>query len=361
MKRRLFVGGLAATALCAAGGRSRLAQPADELEKRVPEWLKEHYVPGAAAAVLRKGKPAWVRAWGLARANPAVPVRDSTVFQAASLSKPVFAYAVLSLAAAGKFDLDRTLTSYLENPYRSRFPRLMASEVPADARLQRVTPRIVLRHSTGFPNWGRNRPLTFEFEPGEKFGYSGEGYTYLQNVIEHITGGTLQAFLQEHALTPLGMESSSFVWRPDYDARAAIGYNRQGAQEKWRPQEAFAAGTLHTTAGDYGKFLEAMLRPRASAGLDESWLRRMLAPATRVNDSLAWGLGWGLEPAAGGTIFWQWGDDGEFKAFALGSRELETAAVILTNGANGLRVCRGVIEAVFPGPRPLLSFERIQY
>ncbi len=110
-----------------------------------------------------------------------------------------------------------------------------------------------------------------------------------------------------------------------------------------------------------------MIRPRKGVGLDEAWLRRMLTPASRIDDSLSWGLGWGLERAAGGAVyFWQWGDDGEFKAFTAGSREMnglsgKDAVVILTNGANGLRVCRPVIENALPGPHPFLSYSMVNY
>ena len=334
-------------------------------DKQIPEWMKEHSVAGASVAFLVDGRLAWSRAYGIADEKAKTPVTEATVFQGASLSKPVFAYAVLSFAAAGKFDLDRPLTSYLPNPYRSRFPRVMASEVPPDPRLDKITPRIVLRHATGFPNWGRNKPLTISFEPGEKFGYSGEGYTYLQNVIEHVTGAPLEKFLQERALAPLGMDSSSFVWRPDYDQRAAIGHNRQGPQEKWRPTSAFAAGTLHTTATDYAKFLAAMIRPHRD-GLNEAWLRRMLTPASRIDDSLSWGLGWGIEKHSLGQFFWQWGDDGEFKAFAAGTREPrgvsgKKAVVILTNSASGLRVCRPIIEHALGGSHSFLSYSMVNY
>jgi hypothetical protein len=87
----------------------------------------------------------------------------------------------------------------------------------------------------------------------------------------------------------------------------------------------------------------------------------MLAPATRIDEALSWGLGWGLERHARGEFFWQWGDDGEFKAFAAGSRNTGCAIVILTNGANGLRVCRPIIEHALHGPHPFLSYSMVNY
>ncbi|MBX9603961.1 MAG: beta-lactamase family protein [Bryobacteraceae bacterium] len=317
-------------------------------------WLSEHRLPGASIAwVSRGGGPAEIAA-GVADPESKRQVEPGTIFQAASLSKPVFAYTFLKEAAARKLDLDRPLTAMLDHPFRSRLRALMASEVPEDPRLALITPRMVLSHSTGVPNWLRNQPLALQFRPGEKFGYSGEAYVYLQNVLEHVAGHPLQDLAQRHVFEPLGMRDSSFVWRSDFEHRAAIGSSESGPRHKWRPAEGLAAGTLHTTAADYARFLRRFLRG------DEITLQ-MLKPATQVQDGLAWGLGWGLESSPAGSAFWQWGDDGEFKAFAIGSVGRDLALVVLTNGSTGLRVCREAIQQMLPGPHPALSFRMVRY
>jgi len=332
----------------------------EDLAAQIPEWMREFHVVGAAVAVVRGGKREWRGDFGWRSLYPRAPVEPSTIFEAASLSKPVFAYALLTLAAEGKFDLDRPLTGFMPQPFSSRVPKLMASEVPADPRLARITPRMVLSHSTGFPNWGRGKPLALQSEPGEKFGYSGEGYVYLQNVVEHVTGESLDDLVRARVFTPLRMPDSSFVWRADYDARAAIGYDRLGPKEKDKPKQALAAATLHTTAADFARFLSAILYPSA-AGLDANWIEKMLSPQTKIDASLSWGLGWGLEERPPGRAFWQWGDNGEFKAFAMGSREEGTALIVLTNSALGLRLCRKIVEQVLPGPHPALAFGMLDY
>jgi len=330
--------------------------------ERLRALRQELRVMGAAAAVVQAGKPVWIGCAGLKNSEKKEPVDETTVFQAASLSKPVFAYALLTLVAEGKFDLDKPLTSYAPAPFRSRMAGLMASEVPEDPRLKRITPRIVLSHSTGFPNWGRNNPLVLVADPGEKFGYSGEGYVYLQNAVEHFTGQPLDEFARRRVFEPLGMTSSSYIWRDDYETRAAIGYNRRGADEKFKPRTPLAAGTLHTTAGDFARFLTAILDPGGTrAGLNAEWVRRMLTPQVRVDESLAWGLGWGLERAATGHLFWQWGDDGEFKHLTLGDPARGTAVVVLTNSANGLRLCRTFIEGILGEDHPAFSFPMLDY
>ena len=363
--RRDFLQGAASTAgVCLLGALRAWPLQNDNLgslPQNLPQWMRQNHVPGVAVAIVRNAEPDWLRGFGMKNAEKQEPADENTVFEAASLSKPVFAYALLTLVAEGKFDLDRPLTSYLQQPFRSRVPRLMVSSVPDDPRLKRITPRIVLSHSTGFPNWGRGKPLKLEFDPGSKFGYSGEGYVYLQNVVEHVTGEPLDVFARERVFAPLEMAGSNFIWRQDYEQRAAIGYDIRGARPKDKPRQAIAAATLHTTATDFAKFLGAILTPKRGTGLNDEWLKRMLTPTTKIDDSLAWGLGWGLEPSPASTNFWQWGDNGEFKAFAMGCRETKQAVAIFTNGANGLRVCRSVVEAVLPGKHPALSFGMLSY
>src|SRR4030095_1153264 len=133
---------------------------------------------------IRDGKIIWNHAFGVKNASTREPVDDNTVFEAASLSKPVMAYAALKLVDAGKLDLDKPLAQYLEKPY-----------LEGDDRLNLITARRVLTHTTGFPNWRQQgQPLKIVFPPGERFSYSGEGFVYLQKVIERLTGQAFDDF-----------------------------------------------------------------------------------------------------------------------------------------------------------------------
>src|SRR5271170_5772051 len=193
-----------------------------QLEKDVPELMKKDGVPGLAMAVIRDGKTTWVHGFGLKEVKTGQPVTGETVFEAASLSKPVFAYGVLKLVEQGKLGLDDPLTNYLPKPY-----------IAGDDRLVKITARIVLSHRTGFPNWrGDDGLLPIYFTRGERFSYSGEGYVYLQRVVEQITGKPLNEYITEAVFTPLGMTSSSYVWRPDFDALTATGYDSDGKPDK---------------------------------------------------------------------------------------------------------------------------------
>jgi CubicO group peptidase (beta-lactamase class C family) len=134
------------------------------LESEVPGLMKQGGVPGMSIALIRDGKTVWLRGFGVKDKKTGEPVETDTVFEAASLSKPVFTYGVLKLVDQGKLNLDTPLSSYLPKPY-----------VP-DERAGEITARLVLSHRTGFPNWrGSDGLLPIYFSPGERFSYSGEG------------------------------------------------------------------------------------------------------------------------------------------------------------------------------------------
>ncbi len=196
------------------------------LEKALPDFMRQADVPGLAIAVIRHGKPYWQHNFGVKNAKTNEPATDETIFEAASLSKPVFAYAVLKLVDQGKLALDAPLSTYLTKPYIEE----------NDSRLTKITARFVLSHRTGFRNWRNDEPLKIYFTPGERFSYSGEGYIYLQTVVEQITGKPLNDVMNELVFTPFGMTSSSYVWRPAFDALTATGHDPDAhPTDLWKP------------------------------------------------------------------------------------------------------------------------------
>jgi CubicO group peptidase (beta-lactamase class C family) len=322
-------------------------ETAIQLEKDIPEQMKKAKVPGLAIAVVRNGKTAWAHGFGIKESRTNESVTEDTVFEAASLSKPVFAYGVLKLVEQGKLGLDVPLTSYLPKPF-----------IAGDERLKKITARIVLSHRTGFPNWpGDGGSVSIYFTPGERFSYSGEGYIYLQRVVEKITGKPLNKYMTEAVFTPLGMTTSSYVWRPDFDALTATGHDSEGKPtELEKPTEALAASTLNTTAKDYALFLEAVLNGK---GLKPSTVREMetpeiaLDPECRIcikrepkqlSKNLFWGLGWGIERKDGTDMLWHWGDNGSFKAFVMADPKTKSGVVMFANSENGLEVAKPLTE-----------------
>jgi CubicO group peptidase (beta-lactamase class C family) len=332
--------------------RARKESPASpdptiiQLEKDAPELMKKDRVPGLEIALIRDGKTTWVHAFGVRDAKTSQPVTNETIFEAASLSKPVFAYAVLKLVEQGKLALDVPLTTYLPKPY-----------IADDDRLAKITARLVLSHRSGFPNWPADDGLHIYFTPGDRFSYSGAGYIYLQRVVEQITGKPLNEYMTEAVFTPLGMTSSSYVWRPQFDAITANGHDENETPEKkWKPDEAGAASTLNTTARDYALFVEAVLNGK---GLKPSTLREMEAPQIaldptcricikqepkNLSTTLFWGLGWGIQRKDGREELWHWGDNGSFKAFVMAEPKTKSAVVLFANSEHGLELAQPLVD-----------------
>ncbi len=334
-----------------------------QLDQDIALWMADKHIPGLAIAAVEDGQPAWTRTYGVADASSGRPVTDETRFQAASLSKPVFASAVLKLVDQGVLALDRPLLSYL--PQR-----------PADADdplLARVTARHVLSHTTGFRNWPglMERPLRVHFAPGERFSYSGQGYVFLARVLAQLTGEPLEATARRLVFEPLGMQASSYVPRDtDADLRAST-HNAAGLPSRpnaW-PATGNAAASLVTTAGDYARFLAATLR---GEGLRPESAALMLQAQTPVGASpfnlggapganqpqLAWTLGWGWQQVEGEAWIWHWGDNGDTKAFALASPRQRRGVVYFANSVNGLAIAHRLLGPLTTVAQPGLDWLR---
>jgi len=330
------------------------------LERRLPQLMAEADVPGLSVALVRGGRLVWHKGFGVRAAGTKELVGDETVFEAASLTKPVFAYAALKLADAGRLDLDAPLTTYLPGNY----------DVGEDARLGQITARRVLSHTTGFPNWRpRGEPgLKIHFAPGERFSYSGEGFVYLARAVERLTGEKTEEFIRRTVFDPLGMKSSSLVWRDEYGALKIFRHNAVGEPTgNNKVERANAAASLHTTARDYGLFLAAALRghglkPRTARlfWTPQVWVGESTnstsRPAGQPSKEVAWGLGWGLQVTRDGTSVWHWGDNGDTKAYVVGYPREGLGVVFFTNSANGLSIAREVVAEAVGGQQPALAW-----
>jgi len=316
-----------------------------DLEDRISSLIEKYNVPGVSVSLIEDGEIVWSEGIGVRHSEQGSPVTPDTVFEAASISKPVFAYAALGLWERGIIALDGSLDGYLSEPY-----------LDGDPRLSLITMRRVLCHSTGFQNWRGEGPLGIHFAPGERFSYSGEGYVYLQRVVEEVTGLPLEEFMEGALLAPLGMADSSYVWLDGYEGRMAYPHDEEGeAGELRRRSEAKSASSLYSTSRDIARFVIENMEPSDRDGprLSPGTVDEMLGPQMRVNDSVSWGLGWGLQHADDGDSFWQWGDNGGYKNFVVASRERGEGVVILTNGANGLKLCEELVPEAMGGPQPV--------
>jgi CubicO group peptidase (beta-lactamase class C family) len=197
---------------------------------------------------------------------------------------------------------------------------------------------------TGLPNWG-GTPLELVRDPGARWGYSGEGFGFLQQAIEAKTGLDLNELMRREVFEPLGMSQSSYVWTEAYDDESATGHDLSGAVvPKRTPRQGHAAATLHATALDYARFLAAVLK---GEGLSPALYEEMLEPQSQKwNDDapvehVYWGLGWGLQKTPRGTAIWHWGDNGVFRAFVIGYPAEDVGLVYFANSEKRLGGRRG--------------------
>lgn len=321
------------------------------LERRIPALLRAGDVTGLSIAVLRDGKLYWSGAFGIADPATGAPVRPDTVFAAASLSKPVFAYLVFRLIDRRVLGLDTPLAGYL--PY----PRLAH-----DDRYRRITARMVLSHTTGMPNLGGER-LELGFAPGEHWSYSGAGFVYLQKVVEKLTGTPLAELAHREVFAPLGMNHSSYVWQDG--VTAAAGVNELGATRPIsRKRPASAAASLRTTAEDYARFVLAVLggwglTPKAAAAMLAAQINvpaEVDKPASTPRDDIGWGLGWGLARIGGSEILWHWGNEDGWRAFTATRRDGKAGIVLLANSYNGLTIAHELTRLAGVGDLPVLGW-----
>ena len=174
-------------------------------------------MPAVSIAIVRDGRLAWQRAFGVKDTATNEPVDVNTSFAACSDTKPVFAYGVLKLCEKGVLNLDTPLTKYT------------SLRTTADPRIELITARHVLNHTTGFPNWRQGPDLPIEFTPGSKNQYSGEGFSYLQSVVVEITGKSFEDFMHNDILKPLGMTSS-----PGQLGHGLCQADRQAPRREWQ-------------------------------------------------------------------------------------------------------------------------------
>ncbi|MGB0716042.1 MAG: serine hydrolase domain-containing protein [Phycisphaerae bacterium] len=309
-----------------------------------PEFMTRADVRGLATAEVSPDAID-VSVYGYAT-YPSACVSQQTMFEAASLTKPAFAYLVLRLADRGRLGLDDALIDLL--------PSLPLPK--DDPRSKQVTVRMALSHSTGLDG-PDDRMLRFVDEPGKRFEYYPAGYRLIQRAIEHIESAPLEKLMQREVFKPLGMRNSSVVYRAEYADRLAtrhlmLGEPLHKQREPRRP--ANAAASLLTTADDYGRFLQAMLR---GTGLSPAMMDDMLKPqitSDKGNGTIGWGLGWGLDLKH--KTFFHWGDDGATKCFTQGSRESSRAFVYFTNSYYGMALAGDLSERFFPDNAAVIAW-----
>jgi CubicO group peptidase (beta-lactamase class C family) len=323
--------------------------------------LEQHHVPGLSIAVVHHGQIDWAKGYGMLENGKATGVDTMTLFQAASISKPVSAVAALRLVELGMLALDEDINL-----------RLASWKVPTNSftRDQPVTLRRLLSHSAGLTMhgvpefWANDRlPTLVQIldgnwpaatdsvrpvnEPGTKFQYSGGGYIVLQVLMTDVSHRPFASLADELVLQPAGMLSSTFA-QPlplKLHSRAAVGHLENGTplRGSWHVLPEQAAGGLWTTPKDLASFMIEVWRSyhgESNTLLNQALARQML---TRQIDDF--GLGVAL-PSAGVFRFQHGGGNAGYRCFMVLSVAVPDGVVIMTNSDSGEPLIWEVFEVI---------------
>jgi CubicO group peptidase (beta-lactamase class C family) len=341
------------------------------LTEKIEAITKAANVSGLAITIFNNNEVVYQNALGCKNAQLKDTLDINTVFYGASLSKMVFAHLVMQLVQDSVINLDKPLQEYLKQPLPEiKFEKSWKgfADLKEDERYKLVTARMCLSHTTGFPNWrwftdkglDENGKLYFQFDPGTKYSYSGEGLHLLQFIIEQITGKGLEDLAREKIFSPLGMDMTSYIWQKRFENKYCNGHNTSGEPlPKDTEDEAGAAGSMETTLADYSKFLVAVMNKKL---LKESTFIEMIKPQIRIKSkqqfgpeskvdtdefdsiNLSYGLGWGLIKSKYGTGAFKEGHSDGFQHYFIIFPEKKTGVLIMTNSDNGESVFKEILE-----------------
>ncbi len=303
-----------------------------ELDAFIKTAMKSSAIPGLSIAIINDKQVVYHRAFGVSHLGTKAAVDQQTLFEAASLSKPIFAYFVMRLAEKGIVDLDKPLYQHLPHP---------AIDSASKAEYQRITPRMVLAHTTGFPNWSYGKKIKLAHAPGKGFTYSGEAYQYLAAAIgTQLKVGwqaRLDSVFQEEVAKPLGLKNTFFTWNKYTAEHKATGHRRNKPTNAISQGKSFGAGySLHTEAQDYAKFLLEMMD---SQYLSKVSIQAMLKEQNRFpknhkireTGQTGWGLGFARKPMPYGMRYLHTGNNHDFQAYCHFYKNKSYGLVIFTN------------------------------
>lgn len=339
----------------------------DSLTAYIDKLIQDAQVHGLAVTAYNNDQIVYQEAFGYKDYPDQLQLLDTTSIYGASLSKAVFAVLVMKLVEEGVIDLDTPLESYLPRKIYEYEPQTKwhddFSALAKDSLYHKITARMCLAHTSGFPNWRWFEPdqqLRVKFEPGSRYSYSGEGFVYLQVVLEKLTGKGLEEMAQEYLFQPLGMRRSSYKWQPAFKSDFAHGHTKEGeTYQRDTDNEPRAGSTLETTARDYSRFLEAVMGEELLSA--ESW-QTIFTPQIRIrsirqfgplslrdstaNDDiqLSYGLGWGLLQTPYGTAAFKEGNGDGCQHYTILFPDTGYGLMLLTNSDNGQGIFQDLSE-----------------
>lgn len=316
------------------------ARPEKLQLNKFEQILRESNVPGIGIGVIDNGKLSRVEVYGTLDKQNTAPY--NTIFKVASLTKPVFAMTVLKLIDIGLIGLDEPLYKYWTDP-----------DIKSNNWYKKLTPRLILSHQSGFPNWryqNQSNKLEFEFEPGTNYQYSGEGFEYLRRSVEKKMGKTIEEIAQEYLFIPAGMNDTRFWWDEKMDeSRYAQNFDEKGNLiPTERHYEANSAANLLTTIEDFGNFMVYVMN---GAGISEELFREMNSPQSTVGKNDFFGLGWEILTGFGDEEYalFHTGLDPGVRTLSIMFPKSKKGFLIFMNGNNAMKVYEKILADFYFG------------
>jgi len=308
----------------------------DILDILVPPLLNKYQAPAAGIGIIENGKIEFIKVYG--EHQKGVKATNDTIFNVASITKPVVAAAVLKLVEKGDWDLDEPLYHYFTDP-----------DVAKDNRSKLITTRHCLSHTTGFKNWRwdeENGKLQFNFKPGTRFQYSGEGMEYLRHALEIKFKTGLEEIVNSLVFEPLNMKDATLGWLSDKDTmRFAKWYDTKGRLHNkiYETRKINAADDMLLTVEDILLFSNAIMKQELIKG---PLYREMISPQATINDKLNQGLGWVVYDKLrnGEYILNHDGGDPGVVATLILFPKSKNGIVIFVNSDNGASITNSIVD-----------------
>ena len=303
--------------------------PGKQEVNKIELLLKDNNVPALGLGIIENGTLTKIEVYGTLDKQTIAP--HNTIFKVASLTKPIVALTTLKLIDKGLLDLDEPLSTYWIDP-----------DIKTDKRYKKLTPRLILTHQTGFPNWRyltESNVLSFQFEPGTKYQYSGEGFEYLRKAIENKLGKSIEELAKELIFIPSGMTDTRFWWDAEMEeSRYAQNFDSNGKKIPTNKYyEANAAANLLTTVEDYGRFLEYVIN---GAELSEALFLEMQKHQVKLREHDFFGLGWEIltDFSNDEYLLMHTGKDPGVSTLAVIFPKSKNGYLIFLNGDNVIRI-----------------------
>ncbi|WP_021778643.1 serine hydrolase [Dokdonia sp. MED134] len=307
-------------------------------DKQIEKLLAKHKIPSISIGYIKNGKLQQVRNFGYQEKGK--PISSQSIYKVASLTKPIVAMVVLKLIEDGSWKLDEPVSKYF-----------IDDDIAKSQFLNKLTTRHILSHQSGFPNWRyltKDKKLFFQYEPGTKWKYSGEGFEYLRKAIEKKMGRPFDEIAQEKLFNPLGMNKTFFNWTANFDENLyAVEHDENGNSINYEKYtNTNAAANLMTTAEDYSKFLVHILN---GAGLSENLYNEFLTPQSHEKPGIDWSLGMQMlmDLPNNETAFMHTGGDYGTKTIALILKNSKQGLVLFSNSENGMVLWQKIISEYF--------------